>query len=545
MSRQRRRLLGYIVAVAAVMVGYAVLYQWAMGAIADRPRTFLEALQFVVETFTTVGYGEDAPWNSPLLLLLVMAVELSGILFVFLALPLFIVPYLEERLAVSPPTEIDATDHVVITGFSGRGASLLEELAGDDLEAVVVEADRDTARTLHQEGESVVHGDPESTTVLERASVPSARAVVLDADDETNAAIALAVEDLAPDVYTVGFVEDPSNMEYLEYAGVDRVLSPRNLLGRALADRAQRSLSTRLGQTVKVTDEFSIVELPVGQGCGIDGVELGNSGIRERTGADVVGAWVDGEFRSNPGPSFVVNSDTELVVAGTDGQLEEVLELTTTDVESDREDRVVIGGYGQVGSTAREVLDSAGTETTVVDREHRPGVDVVGDVTERATLREADVASASVYILAVADDTDAVFSTLVTRQLSDDVEVVCRATDQERVGTLFSAGADYVLALATVSGRMLAATLLEEEVLGLDTQIEVVRVGPGSFAGQTLAESDIRARTGCMVVAVERDGELLTHLGPDFRIETGDTLIVVGTDADVTTFTEFAESPEP
>lgn len=543
MSRQRRRLLGYVVAVGVVMVGYALLYQWAMGALADRPRSFLHALQIVVETFTTVGYGEDAPWTNPLVQVLVIAMELSGILFVFLALPLFLVPYLEQRLAVSPPTRIDTSDHVVITGFSDRGASLIEELETGDVEAVVVEGDRETARDLHETGENVVHGDPESTRVLERASVPTARAVVLDADDETNAAIALAVEDLAPEVYTVGFVENPSNMEYLEYAGVDRVLSPRNLLGRALADRAQRSLSTRLGQTVQVTEEFSIVEIPVGQGCGIDGVELGNSGIRERTGADVVGAWDDGEFISNPGPSFIVDNDTELVVAGTDAQLEEVLALTTA-VDGDAGDRVIVGGYGQVGSTARDVLESAGTEVTVIDREDGPGVDIVGDVTEREPLRQADIESASVYLLSVADDTDAIFSTLVARQLSADVEIVCRATDQERVGTIFSAGADYVLALATVSGRMLATTLLEEEVLSLDTQIEVVRAGPGSFAGETLADADIRARTGCTVVAVERDGDLLTQLGPDFRLEGADTVIVVGTDADVTRFSDFADRPE-
>lgn len=35
------------------------------------------------------------------------------------------------------------------------------------------------------------------------------------------------------------------------------------------------------------------------------------------------------------------------------------------------------------------------------------------------------------------------------------------------------------------------------------------------------------------VVAIERDGEVITDLGPDFRIQADDNLVVVGTDEDV------------
>lgn len=53
------------------------------------------------------------------------------------------------------------------------------------------------------------------------------------------------------------------------------------------------------------------------------------------------------------------------------------------------------------------------------------------------------------------------------------------------------------------------------------------------LVGKTLAEADIRSRTGCTVVAVERDGRVQTDLGPAFRVQAGDELVVAGTDEGV------------
>jgi K+/H+ antiporter YhaU regulatory subunit KhtT len=87
---------------------------------------------------------------------------------------------------------------------------------------------------------------------------------------------------------------------------------------------------------------------------------------------------------------------------------------------------------------------------------------------------------------------------------------------------------------------MLASTILEdEEVISLDKQVEVVRTHAPGLVGRTLGEADVRARTGCTVVAVERDGEVLTDLGPEFRIREGDELVIAGTDEGTNRFTEM------
>jgi Trk K+ transport system NAD-binding subunit len=540
MSRQRRRVLAYVSLLVGVSIAYTVLFKQGMAVLEQRPLSYVESFHFVIETFTTTGYGEYAPWESPLMLLLVDLMQLTGVFLIFLTLPLFVVPWMEERLEVEPPSSVQLDDHVVICGFGPRGETLSDELEAQSVEHVVLERDWDTAQSLHESGRVAVHGNPESTSALERVAVQDARAVVLDESDERNATIALSVRELDEDVLTVSFVEDPSQADYIRYAGADTVLSPHQILGASLADKVRSGVTSKLGETVQIGEDFEIVEMPIQHDSELDGVSLDASNIRERTGVNVIGAWFSGEFLGAPDPERTLDSHTILLVAGRRSNLEELKEITLAEERSRRTDRVVLAGYGEVGSTIRSALDQDDIDTTVVDREEQPGVDVVGDVTEEGTLAAADIEETNTLILALGDDTTTVFATLVAREANESLEIICRANEAESAGKLYAAGADYVLALSTVAGRMLAQTILGEDVMALGKQIDIVRTEAPAFEGQTLAEADVRARTGCTVIAVEREGDVLSDPEPEFRIQAGDSLVVAGTDKDIAQFNELA-----
>ena len=51
-----------------------------------------------------------------------------------------------------------------------------------------------------------------------------------------------------------------------------------------------------------------------------------------------------------------------------------------------------------------------------------------------------------------------------------------------------------------------------------------------------MADAAIGERTGCTVVVIERDGRMLTDVGPNTTIEVGDELVVLGTDEGISTF---------
>ena len=540
MDRTKRRAVGYSALFVSVVAAYTLAYQFGMAHFEDDPRSLLHSFHIVVETFTTTGYGEDAPWTTPQMLALVVSMQLTGIFLIFLTLPLFVVPWVEKRLEVEPPSSVDMSGHVVICGFSARGEALVGELQSQEVPYVIVESERDIAQDRFEAGESVVFGDPESTEVLENVCVGDSRAVVIDESDEHNATIVLSVRELDEEVLTVCFAENRDIAIYLRYAGADQVLTPHDILGRSLADKVTSAVTTSLGETVEIGDDFEIVEMPIQDGSPLDGVTLADSGIRERTGANVIGAWFRGDFVGAPDPGRVIERDCILLVAGTQSQLESLKDLTQSTERRRRTHGVIIAGYGDVGSTVTEELDAENIETTVVDREDKPGVDVVGDITDQETLEAAGLDEAGAVILALGEDTATVFATLVIRQAREDIDVVCRVDEQESASKLYAAGADYVLALSTVSGRMLAHHLLGEDVMALDKQIDIIRTTARNLAGQTLAEANIRARTGCTVIAVERDGEVRSELGPDFRLQTNDDLVIAGTDEDINQFNEMA-----
>ncbi|PSP95859.1 metal transporter [Halobacteriales archaeon QS_4_62_28] len=539
MDTWQRRTALYVVGLVAIVLGFTVAYDYGMTVFDNRPRAFIHSLQVVVETFTTTGFGSDAPWESVEMNVLVILMDVTGVLLIFLALPVLLFPLFEEAMSTTVPTAIEngLSDHVVICSFTPRGKTLVAELDTWTVDYVIVEPDRERATELYEEGYRVIHADPQSVGGLEAARLSAARALVADAADEVNTSIILTAREVDDSVPTVSVVEEPDRERYHELAGADTVVSPRRLLGESLAGKVTTDISTAVGDTIEIGQDFDIAELPIHRGSDLVGRSLADSGIREQAGVNVIGAWFKGEFESPPSPEATLDNGTVLLVAGREDQLQQLKDMTLTSVRQFGHGETVVVGYGEVGQTIARKLDEAGLNDTVIDRNEKPGVDIVGDATEPDELRAAGVESAQTTVLALSEDTDTEFATLVIRDLNPDVEIIARAEETENVQKMYRAGADYVLSLATISGRMLASTILaDEQVISMDEQVEIVRTTANELAGQTLGEARVRGRTGCTVVAVERNGTVITDVGPDVHIEAGDELVVAGTDAAIDRF---------
>ena len=541
MSNWLRRSLLYVGTVVGAILAFSVPYHYGMIHLEGAEgRLYVESLQHVVETFTATGYGSDSPWSTVTMNLFVIVMDVIGVALVFLALPVFMFPLLQEALQTTVPTSVDdQTDHVVICTYSSRAEALIGELDSRGVPYVVMEPDRDRALDLYESGYAVINADPESAEALRDARLEHARALVADVSDEVDTSIVLSAGEIAEDVTVISVVEEPSRERYHRLAGAD-VVSPRPLLGRSLASKVTGAVTAELDDAVEIGEDFEIAELAVQRGSRLAGATLAESGIRERTGANVIGGWFQGEFRSPLPPEETLTDGTVLLVSGERSQLSELRTNTRSPVRRVRPGEVVVVGFGEVGRTVADVLRAADVEYTVVDLEDGDGVDVVGDATDPATLEAAGIDEARSAVLALPDDTVAEFATLVIDDLAPGVEVVARVESADSVTKMYRAGADYVLALSTITGRMLASALLAEQVLTPDLQIELVRTAAPALDGRRLADADVRARTGCTVVAAERDGELLTDVDADYVVDDADTLIVAGTDEGIQRFNELA-----
>ncbi|EDP76060.1 cation:proton antiporter regulatory subunit [Hydrogenivirga sp. 128-5-R1-1] len=79
------------------------------------------------------------------------------------------------------------------------------------------------------------------------------------------------------------------------------------------------------------------------------------------------------------------------------------------------------------------------------------------------------------------------------------------------------------------------------ELIMKEMVMEWVKVGGGSnLINKTIAEAQIRKKTGASIVAIIRDGDMLVNPDPnDTRIVSGDILVVAGTRKQIKNFLEY------
>jgi Trk K+ transport system NAD-binding subunit len=539
MNGWQRRIVRAASVVIAVVVAYTLLYRWAMFNFEGAERSVFESLQVVIESFTTAGFGGDADqWQTAPMNVLVVMMNLTGVLLVFLALPLFVVPIFQQALEDSPQRSTDLVDHVVICSYNSREDVLRSELDAAGVPYVIIEEDPDTVLELNQDDIEAIYGDPEQEETFENANIREARALVADVSDEGNVSVILTAKGLNEELTVVSVAEDSRDAEYHRYAGADRVIRPRQVLGKALANKATLSLSRGFRESIELSENFELSELLVKEDSELAGKTIGELQLREQIGATVIGMWANGEFVPVPEADMRIDENTILLVAGSHRALEQVNSRSISPKAS-RDDRIVVAGYGVVGQSAVEALDEKGISRTVVDIEDHDGVDIVGDISDPETLSRCRIEDARFILLALSDDTTSMYMTVALEELAPDTEVIARANDVENTAKLYRGGGEYVLALSTVTGRMLSSALLDtEDVLSPDTQFSIVRTTASELVGTTLADADVRTRTGATVVAIERDGTLITDPGPDATVREEDTLIIAGSDECVNDFTE-------
>ncbi|MEF8979786.1 MAG: NAD-binding protein [Haloarculaceae archaeon] len=542
-SRRNRLIVYYVLGLATIILVYSVLYNYGMLVFEGRNHPLPRSFQTVVETMTTTGYGADSPWDSTIMNAFVVFIQLTGIGIGFFTLRVIIIPLFTGAEVNLDNRLTPKRDHVIICEYRRDSAVLLEELRELGIDYVLISSSKENAKALSDAGYAAIHGSPQDGEAFERASIDTARAVVTDAG-EANVNTILTVRSIDSDIEVVALTDDSGMRDVLLDSGADSVLSPRGVLGHRLAEKAISSISSELVETIALGEGIEVTEISVDHGSQLVGTRIRDTKLRERTGAHIIGAWIDGELQLPPDPDALIQTNTVLLVTGEHDELEELSEFTRPLRRTGQPDRIVIAGLGEVGSAARSVVEEAGVDTVTIDTETREGVDVVGDATSRETLREAGIEEAGAIIVGLPDDSTSLLATVVARSLNPDVEIMVRVSDADATGKALSAGGDYVLSVPRVSARMVAKEILGEDVLAPASQIRLIRVPATPFAGSTLADSGIYEKTGCRVIAVEDESGTTTTFDPHREFTGDERLTIVGTDESVQRFLKrFDVSP--
>jgi Trk K+ transport system NAD-binding subunit len=538
-TRPRRRLVFLGLGLLLTVLASTFLYMWGMAALEGKHRDFWQSLEWAAETLTTTGYGADASWRHPLMVLLVVTVQFLGVLLVFLIFPLYLIPFLEERFETRLPQDApkDLHGHAVIYRYGPAVESLLEELKGAGVPTLVLEKDDAKARRLFERGVRIVHrGLGEGA--LRAARLESARAIIANGSDDENAALSLSVRQAGYRGTILALVEDPFHRRPMMLAGATAVFTPRHILGAALAARASKRINPRVGGIQQLGRNLEVAEVRVSPESPLAGHTLDETAIGTRTGAIVVGQWVRGELVVSSGSGLRLEPDGILVVVGSPQSVDRLHELAGGAVSLRREGPFVVGGGGEVGRKVAELLKAVGEEVKLIDRNPGPEVDLVGNVLDARLLEGAGARDAQAVILALDTDSATLFATVILKDLAPEVPVIARVNEAENVERIHRAGADFALSISQVSGQMLAQKLLGQEAVAVDPQLKILKIAPDGLAGRHPSGLGIRERTGCSVVAVERGDDVLVEFGPGFRFQPSDAVYICGSGNAVRRFQE-------
>lgn len=524
-----RAVLSAILLVAAYSAIYMALMRYEGRPELAHP---INAVYWVVMTMTTVGYG-DIVFRSPAGYLFSIVVSLSGMVLVFaFVLPGQVTPWF-ERLGRELPERVPEwmSGHILICGYGPMVERLTEKLDEMGIEFAVVESRKAVARSIFKRY-ITLWGDPSDVRVLRNANISTARMVMVNYTDEVNADVVLTIREISG-VEIIAMVEDLRHSRFLSYAGASRVLSPKTMLGTFVAQISTPSCGECFFPgAVQLFGTLSLAEVPVFPGSPLAGRALSDPLLRE-TGASVAGIWRRGEFTPRPAGNELISTGSVILAVGDSEQLMR-LRLLGDGVEGDRKFLVV--GYGDVGQRLVRLLCEHGIRPAVVDRrdlatdrfEH-----IRGDGYSEDALLRAGVKEATCIMIMLNNDHDAIYSTLVARNLNPDAFIIARANHLPSTEKLYRAGADYVASVPLVASKMLLSIVAPESedltILyeGLELRrYEVRRRSP--MARRTLREMALIERFGCAVVAIDRAGDAILSLSGDTEILPGDVLILLG-----------------
>ncbi|MDD1720587.1 MAG: NAD-binding protein [Euryarchaeota archaeon] len=537
----RKSLLIFLVVTVLFIIVYSYVFLFLMASAEGRSYSIIDAVYWVIATMTTQGLG-DIVFESGAGRTFAVLVMLTGIVIFFVILiPVVLEPVLES-VRRSLPTKSKANNHVLIVGYNSLVDAIIEDFEERGLPYLVIDDDREVIEALVERKIPCILGDPGDEVTLRNAQIERANKVVLNESDEKNAIVALTAKKLTQ-ADIISLVDDMSNAAYLLYAGADKVVSPKQLLGIDIGYKAAMPVTHRLVGTTPLKGALRIFELPILGESGINGLSIEDAKIRERTGATIIGMWKRAKLSLNPSASEIITDTTVLLLIGTKKQLDAAKELSMCRLDGTYcaiRGHYIVAGYGDVGKRASKVLRSNGIEHIIIDMHQG---DVVGSSADRTILKQAGITEASTLLVTINNDLDAIYTTLVARKLNPHIDIFCRAVRPQAVEKLYQAGADFVLSQSVVAGQVLLkfvdpqprGTQLREIMLSEDMKVVEYPAGP-SLVGKSLEDVKMRSRTGCTVIAVTVDGATTPNPDPHQVIPEDSFLTVIGTPEQIREF---------
>jgi len=202
-------------------------------------------------------------------------------------------------------------------------------------------------------------------------------------------------------------------------------------------------------------------------------------------------------------------------------------------------------GLGRFGSSVARTLHAHGYQVLGIDDEEervRANLDhctraVEADATDEQALKALGIRNFDTVIVGIGGDIQAsILVTLMLKELGVK-QVVVKAQSDVHGKVLYKVGADRVVFPERDMGTRVARNLVASNILEyieLAPELSILEfLVSDNMVGQTLRALDLRNRYASNIIAIKRGEEFELALQADYKIQSGDVLVVVGRNEDL------------
>lgn len=241
---------------------------------------FVDAFWWAIVTVSTVGYGDITP-TSTIGKFITSLFILSGVitvsLFTATISSFYISKLIQEGKGLS---QIKKVNHIILLGWNPSGNRLIENLIlkEPDIHITMVNqlAEEIVNEMLHayKDNLSYVRGDITRETILRRANVKDAKAVIIIPDvspsqsdisvEEKTLLALLTVKGLSKKIKVVVYSPSIESRPHLKRAGADAVITPENWIASTLTAQVLHPGINELMQKLLYNpEEYNIAQLSI------------------------------------------------------------------------------------------------------------------------------------------------------------------------------------------------------------------------------------------------------------------------------------------
>ena len=531
-----RALLQYTALLLFVMIVFSVLFHVLM-VYEGQQHSWLTGFYWTLTVMSTLGFG-DITFTTDLGRMFSLIVLVTGILMLLIMLPFafirfFYAPWLEAQIQLKAPRRVPegTSDHVILCSYDPVVEALIKRLRDEEIEYFVLASDLTATADLRARGIPAVAGDLDNPETYRALMADRARLIVANREDTMNTNIIITVREVAPDTPILAIASSDDAVDVMELSGATTVVPLKRRLGEQLANRV--SASQAHTHIVGEYEGLKIAELPV-RNTPLANKSIRETRLRETTGINIIAVWERG-IAHPAAPQHMLTDHSVPVLAGTQEQLDLLDDILL--IYDINQNPVIIIGGGTVGLAVAASLREKEIPLHIIernpqaaDRARAKGYRVFdGDAEGMDVMMEAGIEETPTVVLTTHDDAMNIYLAAYCRRLNPALRIVSRVTLERNVESIFRAGADFVLSHASLGATTVYATLSQHPPLVLGESLAMFdEPVPTPLVGRRLAESDIGAMTGLIVIGVRRNGRIDTAITGDTILETGMQLVMLG-----------------